>query len=108
MAKNFQELRAKMSPERQKRSAALAAEYIRRIEMGGRGPRALHIAIGSGKELRQLHVDEAIRQEIRRGFCIECGEPAKVFRAARNGAFAAHVEHFQRNPACSLSDKRAA
>jgi hypothetical protein len=108
MARNFRELRAKMGPERQMRSAALAAEYIRRMELRGKGPRAVHIALGGGKDIRHLHVDEAIRQEIRRGFCIECGEPAKVFRAARNGAFAAHVEHFQRNPACSLSDKRTA
>ncbi len=34
--------------------------------------------------------------------CIECGQPVKAFKASNYPA--AHFEHFERNPACRLSD----
>lgn len=34
--------------------------------------------------------------------CEECGRPVRVHRASAHGA--AHFEHLERNPACSLSD----
>jgi hypothetical protein len=38
--------------------------------------------------------------------CVECGKRVIPFNKAHDGSFAAHFEHFRRNPKCSRSDHR--
>jgi hypothetical protein len=68
-------------------------------------PRASFCVLGNGR----VSAEEALEQRSRaprRGrlpfVCEECGQPVKVHRAGGHGA--AHFEHFERNPACRLSD----
>jgi hypothetical protein len=52
---------------------------------------------------QELDVNDALKLGEKKGRCIECDNPVKIFNVGKNGE-AAHPEHFSRNPACSLSD----
>ena len=51
----------------------------------------------------EVNVVVALRLGEKKGRCIECDNPVKIFNVGKNGE-AAHPEHYKRNPACSLSD----
>ncbi len=53
----------------------------------------------------QLKVDVAIARNERHGRCVECHKPAMAHRRSARGTQAAHVEHFDANPKCSLSGR---
>ena len=38
--------------------------------------------------------------------CVECAKRVTPHKKAHDGSFAAHFEHFRRNPKCSRSDHR--
>lgn len=57
------------------------------------------------EEAVRLRNDADKRKAVRPSFqCDECGQGVKPH--ASGGNFAAHFEHFERNPECSQSDKR--
>jgi hypothetical protein len=51
----------------------------------------------------EVTVVTALQLGEKRGRCVECDNPVKIFNTGKNGE-AAHPEHYNRNPACSLSD----
>jgi hypothetical protein len=51
----------------------------------------------------EVTVTDALQLGEKKGRCVECDCPVKIFNAGKNGE-AAHPEHYNRNPACSLSD----
>lgn len=53
-------------------------------------------------EWKRITVTDALTISERYGRCIECKEPARCHKKAKNGA-AAHVEHLKWNKDCRLS-----
>ena len=51
----------------------------------------------------EVSVDDALILGEKKGKCVECDNPVKIFNTGKNGE-AAHPEHYRRNAACSLSD----
>jgi hypothetical protein len=51
----------------------------------------------------EVNVADALHLGEKKGRCVECDNPVKIFNTGKNGE-AAHPEHYSLNPACSLSD----
>lgn len=54
---------------------------------------------------KEMHVDKALAEGIKRGQCIECNEEVMPREKMKTGAHS-HVRHLNRNKKCSLSDTK--
>ena len=68
-------------------------------------PKSIILEVKHGKKWIRLNVNVAIVRNQRVGRCIECHKPAKAHQRSTSGTQAAHVEHFDDNPRCSLSGR---
>ena len=68
-------------------------------------PRSTTCEVMIGSAWKTITVEQAIATNQQDGRCVECKMPVRVHRQATNG-MAAHFEHRDKNPACSLSDNR--
>jgi len=63
------------------------------------------LEVKRGRKWVRLNVNVAIARNKRYGRCVECRKPAKAHRRSASGSQAAHIEHFDDNPKCSLSGR---
>ncbi len=68
-------------------------------------PKSTILEVKRGRKWGRLSVNDAIARYERHGRCIKCHKPAKAHRRSAKGKQAAHVEHFDDNPKCSLSGR---
>jgi hypothetical protein len=69
-------------------------------------PRSTFLEVPQGKNWVRMSVAGALSAGLRSGRCVECQQPVRAHKASVNG-MAAHVEHRNKNPRCSLSDGRS-
>lgn len=67
-------------------------------------PKMTECKVRRGSVWETISISEALATGESNCQCIECQMPVKPHRQAVNG-MAAHFEHIQRNPDCSLSDR---
>lgn len=54
---------------------------------------------------KRITIQEALETKEQYACCPECRKRVRAHRKAKDGSTAAHFEHLQRNPDCSLSHK---
>jgi hypothetical protein len=71
-----------------------------------RGPKAMSCEIACPEGWKPIGIETALEMRRKKtwcgGRCIECREPVRPHRIGTTGQ-AAHFEHLERNPKCSLS-----
>jgi hypothetical protein len=68
-------------------------------------PKSTTLEVKHGKTWVRMNVNVAIARIRRHGRCVQCHKPARAHRRSASGAQAAHVEHLDANPECSLSGR---
>jgi len=69
-------------------------------------PKSIECEVLTSKGWSTVNVEEYLTLHEKGGRCLECKKPIRAHKQSING-MAAHFEHLQSNPSCSLADHRA-
>ena len=68
-------------------------------------PASLSCELWNGRHWVSITIEQALElPSRRRKRCPECGGRVRAHKASDDGIMAAHFEHFERHPGCSLGD----